>query len=97
MGILAFISLPARSDEPIRGDVLQARMTVKGLDVALAGFETEYEVPLPSKLGFKEEETHIVDETILKPLMVADAELNPKKIRFHAPCLEQRQRWSLAG
>ena len=85
LSFLAFISFPTNSCPPISGVVLQARTTMKGLYIALAGFEAEYEVPLTTKLGFKEEETRIVDEAILLPLMAGDAELNPNKIRFFDP------------
>lgn len=87
LGLLAWFSIPTGSHTPRKWDAerLQAKTAMKGLEIALAGFQTEYNVPITNKLGFKESEDHPVDEVLLRPLMAAESELNPRKIRFYDP------------
>ncbi len=69
----------------IEAERLQAKTAIKGLEIALAGFQTEYNVPITNRLGFKESKNHPVDEVLLRPLMAVESELNPRKIRFYDP------------
>lgn len=85
LGYLVFVLLHPTTGCFIPKERLQAMTNMKGLEIALSGFQTEYKVSLSNKLGFKENKEHLVDETVLKPLMAADPELNPKKIRFYDP------------
>ncbi|WP_050028180.1 hypothetical protein [Verrucomicrobium sp. BvORR034] len=88
LGFGVFILLhPTTNCGPTKGGAqrLQAQTAMKGLYIALAGFQAEYEVSLTGRLGFKENEDHLADEVLLRPLIDAKSELNPRKTRFYDP------------
>ena len=63
-----------------------AKEQMKGLEIALVGFETEYKVPLPTLLGLKESLDQSVDDKVLKTLMLLEPySHNPNHIKFYDP------------
>lgn len=63
----------------------RTKVAIKGLEVALKGYETEYGKHLPDRLEFEEDQEYLVDGAIIKVLLALDVALNPRKIRFFDP------------
>ena len=67
--------------------VAQAKSAIKGLSIAINGYETEYhrDPSLGQKLGLVEGRNHTVAGDLLNILMGLPTAYNPRKIRFYDP------------
>lgn len=88
IAILATIAVPAGGKVMERARKLQAKAAMKGLEIAINGYRTEYNrMPLASSAGsdYVEYKTDTDGKMLLDTLMGKDDTNNPRRIKFYEP------------
>lgn len=90
IAILATIAIPTGNVVLKKARELQAKTAMKGLEIAIKGYQTEYNRYPLAAAGTDDTETYDTSDTasggaLLATLMAQDATTNPRKIRFYDP------------
>lgn len=89
IAILATIAVPAGGAVMERARKLQAKAAMKGLEIAINGYRTEYNrMPLASSAGSTDFVEYITDadgRDLLDTLMAKNDTNNPRRIKFYEP------------
>ncbi|TLD70986.1 prepilin-type N-terminal cleavage/methylation domain-containing protein [Phragmitibacter flavus] len=89
IAILASISVPVGGKIMERAKILQAKTAMKGIEIAINGYRTEYNrMPLASTAGESDTAEYLTDSTgmpLLAALMAQDPTNNPRQIKFYEP------------
>lgn len=89
--VAGFFTLQATREATItKAQRLQARVAMKGLEIAMKGYDIEYgELKGPAtfgpRLGYSENADSVVEGRALKVLLGKDPELNSRQVRFFDP------------
>jgi len=90
IAILATIAVPVGGKVMERAKILQAKTAMKGLEIAINGYRTEYNrMPLASTASGDDPVEYDTGTaqglTLLKTLMAQDNTNNPRQIKFYEP------------
>lgn len=91
IAILATIAIPTGNVVLKKARELQAKTAMKGLEIAIKGYQTEYNrYPLAAAGVDDSVEYNTADESgtpLLAALMATDTTTNPRKVRFYDPAV----------
>ena len=90
IGAAGSLAIPTGSCRPIPAKLLQARASMKGMEIAMNGFDHEYgttfeKAPFGRMMNLRESEDTVVGNSHLTVLMAKSPDLNPRGIRFYDP------------
>lgn len=86
VAVMALISLFPRTHK------LQTKTMLKGIEIALKGYQTEYNRCLLEEMQLPGDQNLVFEGEILSALMAESTQYNPRRVRFFDPPVARRKR-----